>query len=63
MRWAHVEWEAKRLVLPPSILKGRKQLVLQLPDVAAEPLTAIHVDDGLVFGLPFSPRVFPHRFP
>jgi integrase len=62
MEWKHVEWEKRRVVLPAALLKGRKVLVLPIPDVVAEHLAAIQRDDGPVFNWPHSREMFRRDF-
>jgi site-specific recombinase XerD len=62
MEWKHVDWENRRVVLPAALLKGRKVLVLPMPEVVIEHLLAIRQEHGKVFHWPHAREYFRECF-
>lgn len=52
MEWKHIDLERRRVVLPATLLKGRKMLVLPLPEIVVQHLLTIRKDSGAVFVFP-----------
>jgi integrase len=62
MEWRHVEWEERRLRLPGALLKGRKMLVLPLPQIVVDHLEPIRREDGPDFDWPHTEEFFRRCF-
>jgi len=62
MEWAHIDFDRRRVVLPPEIMKSRRPLIAPLNPTAIAHLLAIRADSGFVFPWPLSPGKFDEYF-
>lgn len=62
LRTADVDWEGRRIVLPPNRVKSRRAHIAPLNEVALKHLEAIRTDRDLVFEWPYSETHFGRSF-